>query len=162
MGHFNRPGARFTRKRFYVCGFGATKDAMSGSKMSMRVLLLRGIPAWSLPGVFLLRRSCSPRRPYAIGTYHERDLLPPLANCPWRATMRSLRPPTKAASGASYQTYRDARTITITATTANKPNCAHKLSAGPRLLLSLCIVMGDETPSLTVAFKKVLMIGKEH
>jgi hypothetical protein len=76
--------------------------------------------------------------------------------------MRSLRPPTKAASGASYQTYRDARTITITATTANKPNCAHKLSAGPRLLLSLCIVMGDGTPSLTVAFKKVLIIGKEH
>jgi hypothetical protein len=58
--------------------------------------------------------------------------------------MRSLRPPTKAASGASYQTYRDARTITITATTANKPNCAHKLSAGSRLLLSLCIVMGDD------------------
>jgi len=58
--------------------------------------------------------------------------------------MQSLRPPTKAASGASYQTYRDARTITITATTANKPNCAHKLSAGPRLLLSLCIVMGDD------------------
>jgi hypothetical protein len=53
VGHFNRPGARFTRKRFYVCDFGATKDAMSGSKMSMRVLLLRGIPAWSLPGVFL-------------------------------------------------------------------------------------------------------------
>jgi hypothetical protein len=76
VGHFNRPGARFTPKRFYVCDFGATKDAMSGSKMSMRLLLLRGIPAWSLPGVFLLRRSCSPRRPYAIGEYHERDLLP--------------------------------------------------------------------------------------
>ena len=55
--------------------------------------------------------------------------------------MQSLRPPTKAASGASYQTYRDARTITITATTINKPNCAHKLSAGLRCLLSRCIVI---------------------
>ena len=32
----------------------------------------------------------------------------------------------------------------ITATTANKPSCAHKLLAGLRLLLSLCIVMGDD------------------
>ena len=32
MGHFNRPRARFTRKRFYVCDFGATKDAMSGEQ----------------------------------------------------------------------------------------------------------------------------------
>jgi hypothetical protein len=40
-----------------------------------------------------------------------------------------------------------------------------KAVAGPRLLFSLCIVMGDDllrTPSITAAFKKLLMIGKEH
>jgi hypothetical protein len=51
------------------------------------------------------------------------------------------RPPTKAASDASYQTYRDARAIRITTTTANKVICAHRLLAKLWLLLSLCIAM---------------------
>jgi hypothetical protein len=51
------------------------------------------------------------------------------------------RPPTEAASGASYQTYRDARAIRITTTTANKVICAHRLLAKLWLLLSLCIAM---------------------
>jgi hypothetical protein len=51
------------------------------------------------------------------------------------------RPPTEAASDASYQTYRDARAIRIIITTANKPICAHKLLAKLWLLLSLCIAM---------------------
>jgi hypothetical protein len=51
------------------------------------------------------------------------------------------RPPTEAASEASYQTYRDARAIRITTTTANKVICAHRLLAKLWLLLSLCIAM---------------------
>jgi len=51
------------------------------------------------------------------------------------------RPPTEAASDASYQTYRDARAIRITTTTANKVICAHRLLAKLWLLLSLCIAM---------------------
>jgi hypothetical protein len=51
------------------------------------------------------------------------------------------RPPTEAASGASYQTYRDARAIRITTTTANKVICAHRLLAKLWLLLSLRIAM---------------------
>jgi hypothetical protein len=47
VGHFNRPGARFTPKRFYVCDFGATKDAMSGSKMSFRLYGI-GFVMWFL------------------------------------------------------------------------------------------------------------------
>jgi len=52
----------------------------------------------------------------------------------------------------------------ITATTANKPSCAHKLLAGLRLLLSLCIVMGDDLLSgrHRWPFEKGLMNGKEH
>ena len=51
------------------------------------------------------------------------------------------RLPTEAASDASYQTYRDARAIRITTTTANKVICAHRLLAKLWLLLSLCIAM---------------------
>jgi hypothetical protein len=51
------------------------------------------------------------------------------------------RPPTEAASGASYQTYRDARAIRITTTTANKVICAHRLLAKLWFLLSLCMAM---------------------
>ena len=50
----------------------------------------------------------------------------------------------------------------ITATTANKPSCAHKLSAGLRLLLSLCIVMVMTSFQDAMGFKKALMSGKEH
>jgi hypothetical protein len=55
--------------------------------------------------------------------------------------LRGQRPPTEAASDASYQTYRDARAIRITTTTASKPICAHRLLAKLWLLLSLCIAM---------------------
>jgi hypothetical protein len=46
-----------------------------------------------------------------------------------------------------HQTYSAARTITIAATTATKPNCSGKLLANPWPLLSLCVVMGDDLRS---------------
>jgi hypothetical protein len=42
------------------------------------------------------------------------------------------------------------------ATAVAKPNCTHKLLAGLWRLSSLCTVMSDDTPSVTIAFKMLI------
>jgi hypothetical protein len=57
-----------------------------------------------------------------------------------------LRPQVKADERAAghYQTYRDARTITMIATAVAKPDCKPNLLARLWLLSWLCIVMSDD------------------
>src|SRR6516165_2208875 len=65
------------------------------------------------------------------------------------------RPPTEAASDASYHTYRHARTITITVATANKPNCAHRLDRMRPSLSVFAVISELLSEYLTLAPHKV-------